>query len=147
MVLSNKMLLLFLTFIINLTTGADKVITINTLTRNNATTSVTSCTRRDHGCVGKNYSFHSFDDALSNLTSNVMINVTSDVVLSSHVYLAHLENISIFGYMNLTVKCNNIGRLYLVLCRNCSIEGILWDGCGTQRVRLIQQFNFTSLPR
>ena len=128
-------LLLFFGSLGKLTSAVDKMIMIrNAVTANNDNEAITTnatCTR-DQGCVSENNSFHSFEDALNNLTSNVTIHVTTDVILHSYAYLENLENISIFGSTNPTVKCNNDGGLHFSFCHNCIIEGITWDGCGTQ---------------
>ena len=127
-------LLLFFS-LVKLASAVDKVIMIrNVVTANNdtvATVTDTMCTR-DQDCANENNFFHSFEDALNNLTSNVTIHVTTDVILHSYTYLEHLENISIIGSTNPTVKCNNDGGLHFSFCHNCVIEGITWDGCGTR---------------
>ena len=57
-------------------------------------------------CVYGNCTCNSLDHALANLTSNVLINITTDVTLSSLIKLSDLENISIIGHNNPTVNCN-----------------------------------------
>ena len=81
-------------------------------------------------CVDRDCSYYSFDQALSNLTSNVLINIMTDISLSSIIQLADLSNISIKGHQNPTVNCDNYGGLSFTSCRNLSIEGITWKGCG-----------------
>jgi len=49
------------------------------------------------------------------------------------VSLNDWENISIIGYGNPTVSCDNIG-LQFSSCHNCTIEGITWNGCSVQNV-------------
>ena len=83
-------------------------------------------------CVYGNCPCSSFDHALSNLTSNVMINITTDVMLTSLIEVSGLRNVSIVGYNNPTVNCNNFGGLQFTFCHNCIIQGITWDGCGTE---------------
>ena len=56
------------------------------------------------------YSDHSLHHELANLTSNDLINITSDVMLLSVVQLAGLENISIIGH-DPTVNCDNAGGI------------------------------------
>ena len=51
-------------------------------------------------CVYGNCSCISLDHALTNLTSNVLINITTDVTLSSLVRVSDLENVSIIGHNN-----------------------------------------------
>ena len=83
-------------------------------------------------CVYGNCSCTSLDHALAHLTNNVMINITTDVMLSSLIEVTGLQNVSIVGYNNPTVNCNNFGGLQFTFCHNCIIQGITWDGCGTK---------------
>ena len=87
-------------------------------------------------------------NALTNLTSNVLINITTDVVLSSIIPLIDLANITITGHNNPTVYCNNSGGLHFISCNNSTIEGITWDGCGAININnneyiypVLQMFN------
>ena len=43
-------------------------------------------------CVLGNCSCQSFDDALDHLSSNVLLNITTDVILSLVINASHLEN-------------------------------------------------------
>ena len=79
-------------------------------------------------CCG-NCSFYSFDDLLINITNDVRINITTDMVLSSVIQLTHLKNIAIIGYNNPVVQCGYSGGLHLVSCHNFTIEGITWNEC------------------
>ena len=81
-------------------------------------------------CVDRDCSYYSFDQALCNLTSNVLINIMTDITLSSIIPLVGLTNISIKGHHNPTVNCDNYGGLSFTSCRNLTIEGITWKGCG-----------------
>ena len=83
-------------------------------------------------CVYGNCSCHSFDDALGSLTSNVLLNITTDVMLSSLINASNLENVSIIGHNNPTVNCNGVGGIHFTFCNNCNVQGITWDGCGTE---------------
>ena len=85
-------------------------------------------------CVYGNCSCHSLDHALANLTSNVFINITTDMMLLSHIKASNIENVSIIGHNNPTVNCQNIGRIHFKFCRNCIIQGIIWDGCGAENI-------------
>ena len=85
-------------------------------------------------CKYENISHYSFDDALYNLTSNVLLNITTDVILSSLIKLFHLENISIIGHNNPTVNCKGVGGIQFTFCNNCVFQGITWDGCGTDNI-------------
>ena len=72
------------------------------------------------------------DHVLGNLTNNSVINITHNVVLSSNITLANLINISIIGYNNPVITCHNGTGIYILSSHNCIIEGIIWNGCGTQ---------------
>ena len=72
----------------------------------------------------------SFTHALDHLTSGVIMNVTTNVKLSSIKSLKNLRNVTIFGHNNPTVACSNGGGLHFYSCHNCTIEGITWKGCG-----------------
>ena len=82
-------------------------------------------------CVSGNCTCNSLDHALANLTSNVPINITTDVTLSSHIEISNLQNTLIIGYNNPSVNCKSIGGIHFRVCHNCNIQGITWDGCGT----------------
>ena len=83
-------------------------------------------------CVYGNCSCNSLDHALANLTSNVLINITTDVTLSLLINVPNLENVSILGHNNPTVKCTNVGVIHFNFCHNCIIQDITWDGCGRE---------------
>ena len=81
-----------------------------------------------------NCSCNSLDYALANLTGNVLINITTDVTLSSLVKPSNLKSVSIVGHNNPTVNCTNIGGIHFISCHNCIIQGITWHGCGSENV-------------
>ena len=83
-------------------------------------------------CVYGNCSCNSLDYALANLISNVLINITTDVTLSSLVKPSNLENVSIIGNNNPTVNCTDVGGIHFTFCHNCLIQGITWHGCGSK---------------
>ena len=83
-------------------------------------------------CVYGNCSCNSLDHALANLASNVLINITTDVMLSLLIKASNLENVSIVGHNNPTVSCTHDGGIHFNLCHNCIIQDITWDGCGTK---------------
>ena len=86
-------------------------------------------------CVYGNCSCPSLYNALTSLTSNVLINITAtDVMLSSIIPLLDLANITITGHNNPTVNCNNSGGLHFISCHNCTIQGITWDECGARNI-------------
>ena len=83
-------------------------------------------------CVYGNCSCNSLDDALAQLNSNVLINITTDATLSSLAKVSDLENVSIIGHNNPTVNCKKVGGMHFKFCHNCIIKDIIWDGCGTK---------------
>ena len=83
-------------------------------------------------CVYGNCTCNSLNQALANLTSNVLINITTDVTLSSLVKASDLQNVSIIGHSSPTVNCKHVGAIHFNFCRNFIIQGITWDGCGTE---------------
>ena len=82
-------------------------------------------------CMYGNCSCDSLYYALTHLTSNVLINITTDVTLSSLVKVSDLENVSIIGHNKPTVNCRKVGGMHFTFCHNCIIKGIIWNGCGT----------------
>ena len=74
----------------------------------------------------------SLDEALANLTNNVLINITTDVTLFLPSEVSNLENVSIIGHNNPTVNCQRSGRLHFTSCQNCIIKGITWNRCGAK---------------
>ena len=82
-------------------------------------------------CVYGNCSCHSFADALGNLTSNLLLNITTNVTLTSVIHASNLVNVVIIGHNNPTVYCRGAGGIHFTSCHNCIIQGITWDGCGT----------------
>ena len=83
-------------------------------------------------CNIENYTFYSIVDVLNNVTtSNTIISISTDVVLSSIVTLEGLNNITIIGQGNPTVNCNDIGSVKFISCNNVTIEGVIWERCGS----------------
>ena len=89
---------------------------------------------RNSCCIYGNCSCQSLYGALVNLTNNVLINITTDVELSSIIQKVNLANVAITGYNNPTVNCNNSGGLHFISCSNCTIEGITWKKCGSRNI-------------
>ena len=83
-------------------------------------------------CVYGNCSCNSLDHALANLASNVLINITTDVMFTALINASNLENISIIGHNNPTVYCKRAGGIHFNFCHNCIIQDITWDGCGRE---------------
>ncbi|XP_065890786.1 uncharacterized protein [Dysidea avara] len=99
-----------------------KVITINTTGGSDNTT----C------CVDGECVCTSLSTALLNMTSNSVINITSEsVTLEDNIKMGSgdLNNITITGN-GATIACNNSGGVYCESCDNVVIEGITWDRCG-----------------
>ena len=85
-------------------------------------------------CFYGNCSCNSLDHAPAHLTNNVLINITTDLMLSSLIEVSNLVNVSIIGHNNPTVNCRKFGGINLTFCHNCIIQGIIWDGCGAKTV-------------
>ena len=82
-------------------------------------------------CMYGNCSCSSLNQALTNLTSNVLINIATDVTFSSLVIVPpDIVNVTIIGHNNPIVNCKDSGRIRFTSCDNCTIQGITWDGCG-----------------
>ena len=83
-------------------------------------------------CVYGNCSCNSLDHALANLASNVLINITTDVMFTTLINASNLENVSIIGQNNPTVYCKRAGGIHFNFCHNCIIQDITWVGCGRE---------------
>ena len=96
-----------------------------------------------HGCRQHEHcTCRSLDNAFVNPTNNTVYNITTDAMLSSFLKVTDLVNIIITGYNSPTIKCGGDGGgLHLSSCHNCTIENVIWDGCGVQVINL-----YTSLP-
>ena len=97
-----------------------KVITINST---GGSGNATCCVDGECVCT-------SLSTALLSMTSNTVINITSELVtLEGHIKMVSLNNITITGN-GVTIMCNNIGSVYCEYCNNVIIHGITWDKCG-----------------
>ena len=76
--------------------------------------------------------YYIIDHVLNNLTSNGVISITHDVILILNITLANLKNISVIGYDSPTVTCRNSTGLNIMFSHDYVIEGITWNGCGSQ---------------
>ena len=95
--------------------------------------SSSSDTLSNNYCINGNC-FNSFDDIVENLTTdNSVLNITCNVELSSVIELTSLTNVTITGYNNATIDCNNNGGLRFTSCSNVTIEGIIWEQCGSNK--------------
>ena len=78
-----------------------------------------------------NCSCRSLFYALSYITNNTVINITSPAVsLHNYVYIENANDIIITSSVGATVMCNNTGYVLCTLCFGATIEGIIWDQCG-----------------
>ena len=82
---------------------------------------------------------------MDGLESNVTVNITDTVTLSSLIALISLNNILIIGQNNITVICTNGGGLYLASCSNVIIEGITWIGCGNYEYEPVIELYFSNV--
>ena len=100
-----------------------KVITINT----NGGSDNTTC------CIDGECDCSSLSTALTNITNDTVINITSEsVTLEEHIVMGSGDNITIIGN-GVTIMCNYSGIVELTcskVCTNIVIEGITWDRCG-----------------
>jgi len=58
-------------------------------------------------CSTGDYTFYSIFDGLNNITSNIIITISTDVLLSSKVIIEGIYTITIIGHGNPIVNCNN----------------------------------------
>ena len=61
-----------------------------------------------------------------------MINITTDVMLSSLIRVSDIENVTLIGHNNPTVNLKRFGGIHLTFCQNCIFQGITLDVCGTE---------------
>ena len=142
MLLQVTRVVLLLTLFIQYIEGFERVIEISESNDHDELSSdgiVTSATgsgsdSEDSCCIYGNCTCPSLYNALVNLNSNVLINITTDVELSSIIPLVDLANITITGHNNPTVNCNGSGGLHFISCYNCTIEGIIWESCGARNL-------------
>jgi len=80
-------------------------------------------------CAMGNCTFSSLADALTQVTDNVIVNITTDFVLTSNVTVGDVSNIVITAQTNSTVYCTNNSSVRFVSCSTVTIEGITWEGC------------------
>ena len=135
LLLSKLTLAIVLAVVVQCVDGNQRIINVNELISDDYDFFASGAYDNSHiCCVCGNCSCNSLDHALANLTSNVLINITTDVTLSSMVRVSHqLADVSIIGHNNPTVNCKNVGGLRFT-CLNCVIQGITWDGCGTTSI-------------
>ena len=83
-------------------------------------------------CAFRNNFSNSIVEVLTNMTSNGVTEITTDAVLPSLVILEGLENIVVVGLSNVSIHCNSVGAVKFISCRNVTIKGINWLGCGSK---------------
>ena len=71
----------------------------------------------------------SFQDALTNVTNDVVIDVKTSTVLSAIISIENVDNILIRSQTNATISCADSALLRFVSTSNITIEGINWQGC------------------
>lgn len=75
--------------------------------------------------------FNSLANALINVTSDVIVEISDVVSLSENVLIQdNVENVVITGRHNPTVFCSNTSAVRFVSSVNVIIEDITWQGCG-----------------
>ena len=110
-----------------------KVVTVN----NTGSNSSTCCIKGICLC-------NSLYDSLQSIENNTIVKITShSVLLEDAVYIRveYLNNVTITGN-NVTIMCNNKGRMSWTSGNNILIEGITWDQCGNPRYPLTAAINF-----
>ena len=109
---------------------------------NNDGTNTTEC------CVNGTCPCNSLHLALQNLTSNAIINITSESVTlhtTTPIGSGNLHNITITGN-GATIMCNNSGGVYCESCSDVIIKGITWDQCGDpNKDNVVAGINFTDV--
>ena len=95
-----------------------------TVTINNDGQNSTEC------CVDGNCPCSSLFNALQNIKTSTIINITSESVkLHNYISVITRYNFNITGN-NVVIKCDNIGSVSFVYTINVTIHGITWDQCG-----------------
>ena len=54
------------------------------------------------------------------------------MTLSLLIKVSDLQNVSVIGHNSPTVNCKHFGGIYCNFCHNFIIQGVTWDGCGTE---------------
>ena len=111
--------------------GNQRIVCVSELISDEEDVSVGASGEGEMSGLYENSSCSPLGHALANLTSNVLINITTDVTLSSILKVSDLQNVSIIGHNNPTVNCKT-GGIHFNLCHNCIIQGIIWNGCGSE---------------
>ena len=94
-------------------------------------------------CSTGNYTFNSMVDVPNSVSCNIIIDISTDILLSSNVLLKGVNNITIVGQGDPIVNCNYNRSVKFVSCNNVTIEGVNWERCGSVNSPGIE-FNNTS---
>ena len=104
----------------------------NVITVNNDGQNSTEC------CVDGRCSCSSLFNALQNIRSSTVINITSESVeLHDYTRVDSRYNINITGD-NIVIKCDNTGGVLFINTTNVTIHGITWDQCGNPNDSLVE---------
>ena len=82
-------------------------------------------------CSTGNYTFNSMVNVPNSVSCNIIIDISTDILLSSNVLLKGVNNITIVGKGDPIVNCNDTGSVKFVSCNNVTIEGVNWERCGS----------------
>jgi len=131
------MLAVWLCLVMAIQQTFSKVITVNS----NGTNTTECCVNGTCPCGSLYY-------ALQNLTSNSIINITSESVTlntTTPIGSGNLHNITITGN-GATIMCNNSGGVYCESCNDVVIKGIIWDQCGDpKKGNMVAGIHFTDV--
>ena len=105
--LSRIMLAMIVAVIVKFVNGYQSIIHVSELISEESIIASNKCR------VYRICSCSSLDHALANLTSNTLINITTDMTLSSPIIASDFENVSIIGHNNPTVNCNSAERIHI----------------------------------
>ena len=81
-------------------------------------------------CKTGTCTFHSFEDALGNLTNNVVIELNISVVVTANITVENIDDFVMKSYADATVHFTNTVNIRFVSCRNLTIKGIIWQHIG-----------------
>jgi len=79
------------------------------------------------------------------LTKNAIFNITFNDLLYSQVTLEGLDNVTIIGHRDPVVKCNDVGAVKFISCKNVTIDSIWWEGCGSKYYPGIEFYNTSNI--
>jgi len=110
----------------------DEVNSVNPVHHGTDTEDELSGPGSDEGdCSSGTYAFYSLADVSNNTSCNIIIRISTNLVLSSNILFKGVNNITIIGQGNPTVNCNDIGSVRFVSCNNITIKSVNWERCGS----------------